>query len=414
MAQIPVEETLAERLWQEIMNSSFDDWTVRVAALVIATLLAPFVARLIGRLTSWLKEVFTASGRLKRAEQAVAKDGNGIWLAKNFHIDQPVDYRRIRRGIPVITIANLKGGVGKTTIAANLLAHYSIAKQERVLAIDFDYQGSLSSMMLSEADHDALFEEQSDTRTCRASHLIEHATVDWLLSVPNSVEGSRLDRAKVIPSFYSLAATENRLMIEWLLGRKDIDIRFRLAELILSDRVQDRFDRVIIDAPPRLTTACIQALAASNSVIIPTVLDSLSAQAVGTFVDQLRIHQKLWPYLRIAGVVGNMTSKDLGVDADGKPIEGDEALERMNAVEVDAKVACEDALERSLQTSNTPLRDAKIFSPHTFIPDKAELSRAAGERIAYASASNAAPIQQVRRAFDRLGDEIDSRYASWN
>ena len=413
MAQIQVEETLAERLWHEVLNSSFDDWTVRVAALVIATLLAPFAARIVGRISLWVRETLAASSRLRRAEKAVAKDGEGIWLADNFNIGQPNDYRRIGRGIPVMTIANLKGGVGKTTIAANLLAHYSIAKQERVLAVDFDYQGSLSSMMLSDADHEALFEEQSDTRACRASHLIENATVDWLISVPSSVAGARLDHAKVIPSFYSLASTENRLMIEWLLGRKDTDVRFGLAELILSDRVQERYHRVIIDAPPRLTTACIQALAASNSVVIPTVLDSLSAQAVGTFVDQLRIHQRLWPHLRIAGVVGNMTSRDLGIDSGGNPIHGDEALARMTAVEVDAMVACQDALERSLQTAASPLRDASVFAPHVFIPEKAELSRAAGERVAYASTANAAPIVQVRRAFDRLGDEIDHRYESW-
>ena len=63
---------------------------------------------------------------------------------------KPVNYdagMRGRRKNPVIMVANLKGGVGKTTLTANLAAHFS-AQGLRVLLIDVDYQGSLSNMML--------------------------------------------------------------------------------------------------------------------------------------------------------------------------------------------------------------------------------------------------------------------------
>jgi cellulose biosynthesis protein BcsQ len=400
---MPTDKTLAERLLHEIINSGFDDWTVRVAALVIATLLAPIFAKLIYRLYNQFRKIMSASTRLRRAEGAVAKDGGGIWLAPTIPMAPPANYTQLKRSIPILTVANLKGGVGKTTISANLVAHYAIKKEERVLAIDFDYQGSLSSMLLSEAEQDTLYQEQSDSRTCRASYLIDRGTDIWLQSVASQVQGAGLERAKVIPSFYSLAGTENRMMIEWLLNKRSNDIRYSLSSILLSDAIQSRYDRIIIDAPPRLTTACIQALTASTSVVIPTVLDSLSAQAVGTFADQLRIHQQLWPNLRICGVLGNMTAKNLGADPEG-------AVEKMNAVEADAFVNCRDVLSQSLQTAVGPLRDAALFPASTFIPDKIELGRAAGERIAYASPTNSQPIQQIRDVFDRLGDEIDNRH----
>ena len=60
----------------------------------------------------------------------------------------------LNNSVPIITVANLKGGVGKTTIAANLVAYFSEQKRRdrtplRILVIDFDYQGSLSGMLLT-------------------------------------------------------------------------------------------------------------------------------------------------------------------------------------------------------------------------------------------------------------------------
>ncbi|MCK9912987.1 hypothetical protein MXD81_27795, partial [Microbacteriaceae bacterium K1510] len=75
----------------------------------------------------------------------------------------------------------------------------------------------------------------------------------------------------------------------------------------------------------------------------------------------------------------------------------------LSDVEVDALAAGRRQLAGALQTAASPLRDGSFLPVDCFIPDKSELSRAAGHRIAYASDSSAAPIQVIRDAFDRLG-----------
>lgn len=80
--------------------------------------------------------------------------------------------------------------------------------------------------------------------------------------------------------------------------------------------------------------------------------------------------------------------------------------------ELDALISARDAMQVALQTAHKPLINPGVFPIDCFIPNKAELGRAAGHRIAYASSSNAGPFKDIREAFDRLGDEIDRRIAA--
>lgn len=57
-------------------------------------------------------------------------------------------------------------------------------------------------------------------------------------------------------------------MIQWLLRQTDDDLRYRLARVLLDDDIGKKFDIVLIDAPPRLTTATINALCASTHVLV--------------------------------------------------------------------------------------------------------------------------------------------------
>jgi chromosome partitioning protein len=116
---------------------------------------------------------------------------------------------------------------------------------------------------------------------------------------------------------------EDRVMVEWLIGDRKEDVRYTLYRLLRSPEVQARFALILIDCPPRLTTACVQALCASTHILIPTVLDPTSAKAVGYFGTQLKRHEKLWPHLKVVGVLGTMT-RQLNGEQDALQIAGDQ------------------------------------------------------------------------------------------
>ena len=190
-------------------------------------------------------------------------------------INQPDDYKNIS-GFKVLAIANLKGGVGKTTLTANLGAYFAKEWKQRVLLVDLDFQGSLSSMRFSRRrwTPPAL---QNSTATKLISNDI---TPDLVATVARDVDlkndGIGNGYLKVITAYYDLAQADNRLLVEWLLqcrlkipksmrqgarrltrrkALQDAGIRYTLAEILHSQSVRDAFDLVIIDRPPRLTTS---------------------------------------------------------------------------------------------------------------------------------------------------------------
>lgn len=362
----------------------------------------PKVAELLALIEDLRKQLAVGPEAVVRARNAVAAVGPGLWLAEPPKF--PKNYDVIKSSIPIYTVANLKGGVGKTTIATGLASYFvnpfdeAGRERERVLLIDLDFQGSLSSMALTTKDR-----IPGSGKMSRATRLISgectgvdlvdmHQRVKGLDMLPKGASAEFY----AVPAYYDLARAENRLLVEWLLSDGTHDIRYNLAKVLLSDDVQKRYDRIIIDAPPRLTTAHVQALAASTHVIIPTVLDQMSGEAVGSFVEQAIVHAALWPNLKIIGVVGSMTEWDQDKDLQDYEEEGVLAINLALEQKKDAYALYGPATE--------------ILPRTTFIPELKALGRAAGTRIGYLSmgsdANSRAAADKTRRVFNRLGAEI--------
>jgi cellulose biosynthesis protein BcsQ len=192
-----------------------------------------------------------------------------------------------------------------------------------VLVIDLDFQGSLSSMMLGEDAQDQRPKPDELSKSSQAlqgdkppSWLIQNA---WAYRATGSRIAPKTDEGKplslfALTGFYDLARVENQLQVEWLIEDKPVDMPYSLAKLLLSDEVQSRYDRIFIDAPPRLSTGCIQALCASTHVLMPTVMDRLSAEAIVTFAEELETQKAagLCPHLRYLGVLGSMVPATAG------------------------------------------------------------------------------------------------------
>ena len=383
--------------------------TVTIPQTWIYGLLAAIFTTLMGSASkmAWphVKAHFGSVARLRRAERALDEKSPGLWLAPSIPIEPPPDYERvIAKSIPIIVVANLKGGVGKTTAVANLIGHYGLKKNKRVLALDMDFQGSLSVVVLSDAEYKNSLEQQADGSPSKAAQLVSGRDAQWLRDTSVDVDG--VHQARCVPSYYTLSIAENRVMVEWLIGKRKEDTRYLLANVLHNKAIQDRFDIILIDAPPRLTTACVQSLCAATHVLVPTILDGLSAEASGGFVAQLVSNEKIWPHLRLLGLFGNMTEL-LTFNAAGEPPDG-----RLKDYEADARQAAVDATTVALEAGSATLRAAQnsaMMPIECFIPDKTELGRTAGHGIAYRLQGGSQATQDLSRAFDRLGDEIDRR-----
>ncbi|MEL6288245.1 MAG: AAA family ATPase [Pseudomonadota bacterium] len=259
-------------------------------------------------------EVETLGSKLTNLDRLqVALDGQEDELWRLHAVDMPNELAsRLRSGKPkIVTVMNLKGGVGKTTTVANLAVHF--AKQGlRVLAIDLDYQGSLSRMMMLAANH-----RQPDTPL--ATEFLKKtsdppALQRQVAELGFSSKASPKINVDLVACGQPFDKAENRLMLRWLIGDETDDVRYRLGRVLTSDPFASAYDLVLIDAPPRMSTGAINALATSQVVIVPTVLDRLSAEVIGNFTSRLNRLRDMNPALEYVGAVGTLRGQLGGAD----------------------------------------------------------------------------------------------------
>lgn len=212
------------------------------------------------------------------------------------------EWLRNPEGAKVVMVGNLKGGVGKTTVASLLAAHASETMSKGVLVVDLDFQGSLSSLLML-----GIGKREADSR---AEMLLQEGDGLEVVSRGRIPLSGRFKRAWLIPANYTFARAENTLLFRYILQEQGgIDGRYRLAKILLDPRVANQFDLIIIDTPPRLTLGTVNALIASHFLVVPTVLDKLSFDAVDRFLRQVgSIKSELGLDLRLGGIVGTMTS----------------------------------------------------------------------------------------------------------
>lgn len=256
-------------------------------------------------------------------EQITSQDGN-VWQRPLK--PSAISFRPLpERGFPIISLMNLKGGVGKTTLTAHLAGILG-DQGKRVLLIDLDFQRSLSLMLLRNEQRKILHHERKTLQhfftnpTHRPSDLLKCAVpvpgLNYCHLISNTdehVSGNWQD---------SLEETENRLMTDWVTMTAEHDIRLLLREALHDPEITRQFDYVLLDCPPRMTTAAINALAASDFVLIPVQLDAMSSRALPEFLRSLsRLHQPLLRDLDVLSVVANLVSMRLG-----KPIQAEAAV----------------------------------------------------------------------------------------
>ncbi len=182
----------------------------------------------------------------------------------------------------VISIANQKGGVGKTTTAVNLGASLA-ASEQRTLIIDCDPQGNTTSALGFPRDP----ARRTLYQTLILDEPIERITID-----------AQIDGLDLIPSDKNLVgATVELVSMEHR--------EYRLKKAL--QKIRDNYAFILIDCPPSLDLLTLNALAASDSVLVPIQCEYLALEGVSELLDTLmRLRRTINPSLAIEGILLTM------------------------------------------------------------------------------------------------------------
>lgn len=222
----------------------------------------------------------------------------------------------------IISIANHKGGVGKTTTVASVGSRLA-SKGFKVLAVDLDAQANLTTSLLGDETDRSIYEALREESGLPKFQISENF---WLTPSSLDLAGVELDLASAMRREYIL-------------------------QDLLNEEAKE-FDYILIDCPPALGLVTINALVASSDVIIPLTAEALpfkGLRMITTIIE--RVQKKLNKSLRLSGIVINRwNSRKLN-----RAVE--EALrERFGQLMFDTKI------RENITVAEAPLANADIFS----------------------------------------------------
>ncbi|QRM45619.1 MULTISPECIES: ParA family protein [unclassified Rhizobium] len=183
----------------------------------------------------------------------------------------------------IITIANQKGGVGKTTTAINLATALA-AIGERVLIVDLDPQGNAST---------GLGIDRKDRRVSSYDLLVGEAGV------------RETAQQTAVPNLFIVPSTMDLLGIEMEIAQQS-DRVFKLKKALASEEAFE-FSYIILDCPPSFNLLTMNAMAAAHSVLVPLQCEFFALEGLSQLLETVdQVRRTVNPRLDIQGIVLTM------------------------------------------------------------------------------------------------------------
>jgi chromosome partitioning protein len=182
----------------------------------------------------------------------------------------------------VLSVANQKGGVGKTTTAINLAAALA-ASELRALLIDSDPQGNSTT---------GVGVAKNEDRQTLYNVLLREA------SIRDAIVATEFEGLSLVPADQNLVATNLDLV--------DAEERERRMQTAINE-IRSEYDYLVIDCPPALDLLTLNALVASDAVLIPIQCEFFALEGISQLMDTIdRVKEAFNPTLRIQGVLLTM------------------------------------------------------------------------------------------------------------